>query len=179
MWDNVKTRSLCLANPRLALLNKLMGDSQARRVPLSFTCFNLPDAFDFYYSKQQMTKVNSSWFRYIHHMDVYIYIYIYPEPPSKSIAYAWCKNRLSPLFVGGPIALQHLVQISTKYYNNAAKLRFIKISKKLLFIKISKIGFIKDFNFLKKSLFLFFARICRVLFLLLGWYFRKNANGIK
>ena len=76
MWDNVKTRSLCLANPRLALLNKLMGDSQARRVPLSFTCFNLPDAFDFYYSKQQMTKVNSSWFRYIHHMDVYIYIYI-------------------------------------------------------------------------------------------------------
>jgi hypothetical protein len=90
MWDNVKTRSLCLANPRLALLNKLMGDSQARRVPLSFTCFNLPDAFDFYYSKQQMTKVNSSWFRYIHHMDVYIYIY--PEPPSKSIAYAWCKN---------------------------------------------------------------------------------------
>mmetsp|Transcript_20429 Transcript_20429/g.45085 ORF Transcript_20429/g.45085 Transcript_20429/m.45085 type:complete len:237 (+) Transcript_20429:932-1642(+) len=29
-----------LANPRLALLNKLMGDSQARRVPLSFTCFN-------------------------------------------------------------------------------------------------------------------------------------------
>lgn len=158
MWDNVKTRSLCLANPRLALLNKLMGDSQARRVPLSFTCFNLPDAFDFYYSKQQMTKVNSSWFRYIHHMDVYIYI-------SWAAIKINClrlvqKYRLSPLFLGvlslysiwfksalNTTTMQRNC-VSSRFPRNCCSSRFPKLASS----KTSKIVFLIFVPFFCKNL---------------------------
>ena len=176
MWDNVKTRSLCLANPRLALLNKLMGDSQARRVPLSFTCFNLPDAFDFYYSKQQMTKVNSSWFRYIHHMDVYIYILSrhqnqLPTPGAKIGYRRFLLGVLSLYSIWFKSALNTTTMrrncVSSRFPRNCCSSRFPKLAS-------------SKTSILKKKIFVpFFARICRVLFLLLGWYFRKNANGIK
>lgn len=116
---------------------------ECRSPSLVSTC---PTRSIFTIQSSKWQEVNSSWFRYIHHMDVCIYIYISWAAVKINCLRLVQKYRLSPLFLGGPIALQHLVQISTKYYNNAAKLRFIKISKKLLFIKMPRIGFIKDFK---------------------------------